>query len=312
MSAPRLRAALRVAGVGRVDPPRIEHIARGTYRVRDGSQLLACKLFDGPHAGSRARTEGAAYAALAARGAPVPRLLAVDEANAAVVREWVVGPTLAEALRGEAAPPAWEQVTVAWDALLMALDTWTEALDSARVDHAHHLRRSEIAAVAESVIASAALQHRHPVWETAAGEIRRLAETISTAPIRTVPLDLNPGNVVLGDDGIRFVDLEAFGLDFAEWSLCKSTMLPGDPSSGRAGQALLASHVSAPHTSGRDGDPGSSPQPDSPILASALLLALADAAGLWRPEPAHSAGTALARELSTWTSDFPRLAAALV
>ncbi len=312
MSAPRLRAALRAAGVSRVDPSRIEHIARGTHRVRDGSRLLACKLFDGPQAGARARTEGAAYAALAARGGPVPRLLAVDEANAAVVREWVVGPTLAKALRGEAAPPAWEQATVAWDALLTALDTWTEALDPARVKRAHCLRQTEITAVAESVIASAALERRHPVWPTAAGEIRRLAETISTAPIRTVPLDLNPGNVVLGDDGIRFVDLEVFGLDFANWSLCKATMLPGDPSSGRAGQALLASHVGAPHTSRRDGTPGSSPQPDSSILASALLLALADAAGLWRSDPAHAACTTLARELSTWTSDFPRLAAALV
>ena len=207
----------------------------------DGSQLLACKLFDGPHAGDRARVEGAAYAALAARGAPVPRLLAVEEAHAAVVREWVAGPTLAQALRGDAPPPEWQTVAAAWERLLAALDDWTEALDSERVSRAYHLRQSEIAAVAESVIASAALQHRHPAWEEAGTDIRRLAKTISTAPMRTVPLDLNPGNLILGNDGITFVDLEAFGLDFGEWSLCKATMLPGDPSSGSAGQALAAS-----------------------------------------------------------------------
>ena len=129
--------------------------------------------------------------------------------------------------------------------------------------------------------------------------------------MRTVPLDLNPGNLILGNDGITFVDLEAFGLDFGEWSLCKATMLPGDPSSGSAGQALAASHVGALHPS-RHCDAASRPQVDSRVLASALLLALADAAGLWRSEPPHAACTTLARELCTRTSDFPRLAAALV
>ena len=277
----------------------------------DGSQVLACKLFDGPHAGDRARVEGAAYAALAARGAPVPRLLAVEEAHAAVVREWVAGPTLAQALRGDAPPPEWQAVAAAWERLLAALDDWTEALNSERVSRAYHLRQSEIAAVAESVIASPALERGHPAWEDARGDIRRLAETISTAPMRTVPLDLNPGNLILGSDGITFVDLEAFGLDFDEWSLCKATMLPGDPVSGRAGPALAASHVGALHPSRRC-DAASRPQLDLRVLASALLLALADAAGLWRPEPPHAACTTLARELSTRTSDFPRLAAALV
>ena len=294
-----------------MDPPTFEHIARGVYRVLDGSQLLACKLFDGPHAGDRARVEGAAYAALAARGAPVPRLLAVEEAHAAVVREWVAGPTLAQALRGDAPPPGWQAVAAAWERLLAALDDWTEALDSERVSRAYHLRQSEIAAVAESVIASPALERGHPAWEEAGGDIRRLAETISTAPMRTVPLDLNPGNLILGSDGITFVDLEAFGLDFGEWSLCKATMLPCDPVSGSAGQALAASHVGALHPS-RHCDAASRPQVDLRVLASALLLALADAAGLWRSEPPHAACTTLARELCTRTSDFPRLAAALV
>ena len=48
------------------------------------------------------------------------------------------------------------------------------------------------------------------------------------------------------------------------------------------------------------------------IWASALLLALADAAGLWRSEPAHPAGLTLVRELSARTSNVPHLAAALV
>ncbi|MCY3913195.1 MAG: phosphotransferase [Chloroflexi bacterium] len=269
--------------------------------MRDGSRFLACKLFDGPKAGERARTEGAAYTALATRGAPVPRLLAVDEPNAAVVREWASGPTLAQALCGEADRPAWEQVSAAWDALLAALDAWTDAMDPARVERAHSLRTSEIAPVAESVIASGLLQKEDPAWEAAAEEIRQLADTIGSAPMRTVPLDLNPGNVVLGSDGIVFVDLEAFGLDFAEWSLCKATMLPHNPTSGRAGQALLAGQGDAPRLDA-----------DSRRLAGALLLALADAAGLWRPEPAHPAGLKLVRQLCAQARNVPHLAAALV
>lgn len=300
MSGARIRAALHAAGVSAVDPSRIERIARGTFRVHDGSRFLACKLFDGPQAAERARTEGGAYAALAARGAPVPRLLAVGDANAAVVREWVDGPTLAQALRGEAARPTWEQVSAAWDALLTALDAWTKAMEPARVERAHSLRRSELAAVAESVVASGLLQNEAPAC-AAAKEIRQLADTIGSASVRTVPLDLNPGNLVLGRDGIVFVDLEAFGLDFAEWSLCKATMLPHDPTSGRAGEALLAGQVDAQR-----------PNADSPLLAGALMLALADAAGLWRAEPAHPAGLTLVRRLCAHMTIVPHLAAALV
>lgn len=299
MSASRVRAALHAAGVAPVDPSRIEHITRGTYRVHDGSRLLACKLFDGPQAGERARTEGGAYAALPARGAPVPRLLAVDEPNAAVVREWVSGQTLAHALRGDAALPTWDQVAAGWDALLAALDAWTEAMDPARIERAHSLRTSEIAAVAESVIGAGLGQIG--LSASAADDVRRLADFISAAPLRTVPLDLNPGNVVLGPNGITFVDLEAFGLDFAGWSLCKATMLPHDPTSGRAGQALLAGQMDTPRENA-----------DSLMLAGALLLALADAAGLWRSEPAHPAGLTLVRRLCAHTTIVPHLAAALV
>lgn len=298
MSHPRIRAALRASRVRRPDSSRIEPIARGTYRVRDGARMLACKLFDGSQAGERARTEGAAYAALAARGAPVPRLLTVDEANGTVVREWVDGPTLAEALRGEVARPAWAEVSTAWNALLAALDAWTDALDPARVERARSLRTAEVAAVAESVIDSEIVRAGN---SAAAQEIRRFADLITAAPVRTVPLDLNPGNVVLGADGIVFVDLEAFGLDFADWSLCKATMLPHDPASGRAGQALLAGQEDAPR-----------PHAHSPLLAGALLLALADAAGLWRSEPAHPAGLTLVRNLAAQAPSVRHLAAALV
>lgn len=301
MSVPRVRAALQAPGVDRTDPSEIEHVQRGVYRVRDGSRLLACKLFDGPQAGDRARTEGAAYDALAERGAPVPRLVAVDEANAAVVREWVAGPTLAEALRGEATRPPWEEVTAAWDALLAALDAWTEVLEPGRIGRARTLRRSELAAVAESVIASGLLQRSNPAWEAAAEEIRQLAAAIGSACVRTVPLDLNPGNVVLGANGITFVDLEALGLDFSDWSLCKATMLPHDPTSGRPGQALVAGEVNAPP-----------PRDHSRLLAGALLLALADAAGLWRSESPHPAGLTLVRQLCSWTPNVEHLAAALV
>jgi len=301
VSTPRVRAALQAAGVRLADQAHIDHVARGVYRVGDGSRLLACKLFDGLQAGDRARTESAAYGALAERGAPVPRLVAVDEANAAIVREWVAGPTLAQTLRGEAPRPAWEQVSAAWDALLTALDAWTEAMDPARVERARTLRQAELAAVAEGVIASGLLQKEAPAWEAAVEEIRRLAAAIGSASVRTVPLDLNPGNVVLGAGGITFVDLEAFGLDFPDWSLCKATMLPHDPTSGRPGQALVAGEVNAPH-----------PCDDSRLMASALLLALADGAGLWRSEPSHPAGLALVRQLCSWTPNVENLAATLV
>ena len=296
-----MRAALQAAGVERADPSKIEHVERGVYRVRDGSRLLACKLFDGPQASDRARAEGAAYAVLAERGAPVPPLVSADQASAAIVREWVAGPTLAQALRGEAVRPTWKQVTAAWDALLTALDAWTDALAPARVGRAHRLRQSELAAVAESVIASGLLQNEEPAWGAAAEEIRQLPEVVGAASVRTVPLDLNPGNVVLGADGVTFVDLEAFGLDFPDWSLCKATMLPHDLTSGRPGQALVAGEVNAPR-----------PRDNSRTLASALLLALADAAGLWRSGPFHPAGLALVRQLCSWTPNVEHLAATLV
>ncbi len=301
MSNSRISAALRAAGVHRPDRSRIEHIARGTYRVRDGARTLACKLFDGPQAGERARTEGAAYAALAARGAPVPQLLAVDDAKGTVVREWVDGPTLAEALRGEVARPAWAEVSIAWNALLAALDAWTDALGPARVERARSLRTAEIAAVADSVIDSLVVRIGDPAWAAAAEKIRRFADLTTAAPMRTVPLDLNPANLILGADGIVFVDLEAFGLDFPDWSLCKATMLPHDPASGRAGQALLAGHGDVP-----------CPHGDSPLLAGALLLALADAAGLWRSEPPHPAGLTLVRDLAAQAPNVRQLATALV
>ena len=173
---------------------------------------------------------------------------------------------------------------IAWDALLHALDAWTEALDPARVDRARRLRQSEISAVAESVIGSDLLQSEGSGWEAAAGEIRRLADIITSGRVRTVPLDLNPANLVLGRDGVVFVDLEAFGLDVADWSLCKATMLPHDPRSGKAGQALVAGEADDPRSN-----------VNARIVASALLLALADAAGLWRSEPAHPAGLTLVR-----------------
>ncbi len=310
MSAARVRAVLHSAGLTRVDPRKIEHVARGMYRVHDGARLLACKLFDGPQAGERARLEGAACAALAARGAPVPRLLAADEANAAVVREWVAGPTLADALRGDAELPAYTAVAAAWETLLAALDAWTEAMDPARVERARCLRRSEIAAVAESVVASGAIRNEHQAWPAATEEIRLLADFIGAAPVRTVPLDLNPGNVIVSPDGIVFVDLEAFGLDFAHWSLCKATMLPHDPASASPGRSLVAHEKIDRH--GQRGGTESTVAIDRRIWASALLLALADAAGLWRSEPAHPAGLTLVRELSARTSNVPHLAAALV
>ena len=301
MNAARIRAALEAAGVSAVDRSRIKHVARGTYRVQDDCRFLACKLFDGPQAGERARTEGGSYAALATRGAPVPRLLASDDANAAVVREWVAGPTLAQALRGEAARPAWEQVSASWDALLAALDAWTDAMDPARVERARRLRQAEVANVAEAVIGSGLLQQEDPAWKAATDEIRQLADTIGSASVRTVPLDLNPGNLVLSRDGVLFVDLEALGLDFAEWSLCKATMLPHDPASGCAGQALVAGQEDALR-----------PNADSQLLAAALLLALADAAALWRSGPAHPVGLMLVRELAAQAPNVRQLAAALV
>ena len=173
-------------------------------------------------------------------------------------------------------------------------NAWTDALDPARVERARCLRRSEIAAVAESVIASGAIRNEHQAWPAATEEIRLLADCIGAALVRTVPLDLNPGNVIVSPDGIVFVDLEAFGLDFAHWSLCKATMLPHAPASASPGRSLVAHEKIDRH--GQRGGTESTVAIDRRIWASALLLALADAAGLWRSEPAHPAGLTLVRE----------------
>ena len=95
---------------------------------------------------------------------------------------------------------------------------------------------------------------------------------------------------------MTFIDLELLGLDFPAFALCKATMLACDPSGAGAGIALFA--VGLPDIS----------SPKGPAMDAAfMLLALADAAGLWRPAHPAPADLTLARGTPALSAETRRL-----
>jgi tRNA A-37 threonylcarbamoyl transferase component Bud32 len=286
----------------------IEAVKNTLFKLVDGQRSFACKLFQEPQAERRAHMEGAAYTALSARGAPVPAPVIVDSSSRALVRDWVEGPTLATVLRHGCALPSWTSIDTAWRVLIATLEAWLGAPEDGRIKRVHCLRRSEILAIAEAVAVSDALRSQLPTWESRSTLIK-LAEHVSHANIRLVPLDLNPGNIVLSAEGPRFIDLDGFGLDFEEWSLCKATMLPcGPDSQPNHRYALIAEHPT--HTGTGMGHQSNSDRL-SRIHAGCLLLALVDATGLWRSGSTDPICLDLVRHLAPTVPAARDLAAAL-
>lgn len=311
MHEARIIAALRRAGIDADTSVKIETVTQTVYRVNTGLQTLACKIFHEPDAQAHAHMEGRAYAALGVRGAPVPRLLAIDEEHAVVTREWITGPTLAQSMREDTSQPTWVAVAWGWRRLTRALEPWIARLDPGRIDRAKDARRSEIHAVATLLSDSPSLAHYLPRWDKVGTDLHWLAETIARSPIRVIPSDLNPSNIIIHNGELTFIDLDGCCLDFDEWSLCKATTLRSDPPCGhdvRSPVTALGGTL-GPHTS----HPSAPTALISPqVRSSVLLLALADAAGLWRSDIGPAPCLALTRQLAKHSPDTPHLAAALI
>lgn len=296
------------AGLTDTTAAHIEAVNNTVFKIANGQQSFACKLFQAPQAEQRAHMEGAAYTALSTRGAPVPAPVIVDTSSRALVREWVDGPTLATVLRRGHTLPSWTSIDSAWRVLIATMEAWLGPPEDGRIQRAHSLRRSEIIAVAETVAVSDTLRSLLPSWNGRSTLIK-LAEHVSHANIQLVPLDLNPGNIVLSTEGPRFIDLDGFGLDFEEWSLCKATMLPCDPASQpNPGHALIAEH---PATTCMNRQSSSDSERLSRIHAGCLLLALVDATDLWRSGATDPTRLDLVRDLAPMVPAARDLAAAL-
>ncbi len=285
MSSPptpdELARAGKVLEAAGIDPHAAQTAVRGggnVLRLDAAGRRLACKLFLGPSALERLDTEAALYAQLHPRGAPVPRLVKQEPGALALLREWAPGEPLDAALRAGRAGHMAESVLAAWRRLLATLAPWTEALASARLERAQSLRLSELEAVSRTIAEASVSVRPFLIPPSARSHLCGLPELIARTRVCTVPLDLAPSNVILNARGAIFVDLEIVGLDFPAMSLCKTLMLGCGPAAGRTPASLLD---------------GAWPEADgverSALEAAYTLVALADAAGVWRRDRAPCA-----------------------
>ena len=269
----RIERLLDAANLPRDIAGTAERTAGSVFRLDHAGRRLACKLYQGPAAIERLRTEAAAYATLASEDVPVPRIHGFDQRARGMLRDWIDGQSLAQALRAEGAAGHAAAVERAWDGLTAAFAGARPSIDARRLASARRQRLREYQALADRVAASPVLQRMVPHWAAIEPDVRALASIVARDTVRTLPLDLSPTNLIMSADGPIFIDLEVVGLDFSAPSLCKATMLGHDPVRGRPGRSLFA--VDADAQTGT---------PDEAFDAAHLLLALADAAGAWRNE----------------------------
>lgn len=269
----RIERLLDAAELPRAIAGTAERTTSSVFRLELAGRRLACKLFQGPAADERLRTEAAAYAMLASDVAPVPRIYGFDRRARGLLRDWVDGQSLAQALRTDHAAGIASAVKLAWCALMSAFDRAQPAIDARRLASARRRRLHEMEALANHVAASPVLQRIIPRWAAIAPDVRALPTILARDALRTLPLDLSPANLIVSQRTPVFIDLEVIGLDFPTSSLCKATMLGYDPVRGRPGRALFAGGAVAEIGPSREA-----------FDAAHLLLALADAAGVWRNE----------------------------
>lgn len=261
-SIPSAETEARIKSVlAEADQPtdgRLRLVRQGLWRWTAGDADLALKLFDGPNAHERLRTEAALYRELGTVGAPVPEVVAEAADVRALARAWVPGNTLIQRLRATdslGAPEA-EAVRRAWLRLQQALAPWNTRIAKSRRHEALHKRQMELAAVAHEVAQSL------PGVPTDA--IDDLQQTLASDDLALVPLDASPSNIVVDGDRATFIDLELLGLDFADWTFAKYVTAVAE-----SGAVLSLAD--------RDADQSASDGLD----AAVTLLALAHAAGLW-------------------------------
>ncbi|MDE2768864.1 MAG: phosphotransferase [Chloroflexota bacterium] len=252
----RIRAVLAAA-----DQPsdgRLRRVRQGLWRWTAGNADLALKLFNGPNAHERLRTEAALYRKLGPAGAPVPALVVEEADKRALARDWIPGSTVFQRLLASDTPNASEAETVrrAWLRLLQALAPWNTRISESRRQKAMGKRQVELAAVAHGVA-----QALPSVPSDAVDDLRH---TIASDELLVLPLDASPSNIIVNPETVTFIDLELLGLDFADWTYAKYVTAVGETG------AVLS-------LADRDADESASDGLD----AALTLLALARAAGLW-------------------------------
>ena len=252
----RIRAVLVAAdqhSAGRLRPVR-----QGLWRWTASDADLALKLFDGPNAHERLRTEAALYRELCQAGAPVPEFVAEAADVRALARAWAPGRTVFQRLLAGDTPNESEEETVrrAWLRLLQALAPWNARITESRRQKSRRKRQMELAAVAHGVAQA------FPSLPSDA--IVDLRQTLASDDLALVPLDASPSNIVVDGDRATFTDLEILGLDFADWTYAKYVTAVTETG------AVLSL---ADRDSGKSASDG--------LDAAITLLALARAAGLW-------------------------------
>ena len=259
-AAARLKAILIAA-----NQPPDEHlwlIRQGLWRWTAGEADLALKLFDGPNADERLRTEAALYRELRQVGAPVPDCVAEVASVRALARAWVPGVTLSQRLHTAETPSESEAGCVrrAWLRLLQALAPWNARITASRRQEALQKRQLELAAVADAVAQA--------LPSVPSGAIDELKQTVVSDELVVLPLDASPSNIVVDGDRVTFIDLELLGLDFADWTYAKYvTALDG---TGTVRSLVVAL---------QDGEASDR------LDAAVSLLGLARVAGLWGESP---------------------------
>lgn len=256
----RLKSVL--AAANQPKEGRLQPVCQGLWRWTVGDTDLALKLFDGPNAHERLRTEAALYRELSQLGAPVPAVVAEAADARALARFWVPGNTLFQRLLATdslGAPEA-EAVRRAWLRMLQALARWNTRITASRRREALRKRQTEIAAVAQAVA--------RDLPNVPSDAIDDLRQTVCSDDLAVLPLDASPQNIVVDGDTVTFIDLELLGLDFADWTYAKYVTALDATGGVRSLVAAL---------------------PDGRALdrldASVTLLVLARAAGLWDEPP---------------------------
>ena len=280
----RLEAVLAAAGLS--SDGCLRFIRAGLWRCTQGGADLALKLFDGPNADERLRTEAALYRALGQAGAPTPEWVADAAEARALARVWIPGTTLYERLLAAESPNQTESTAVqrAWMRLTSALTPWNERIAASRHEAARRKRRIELEAVAQAVTDA------YPAVPAEA--THALSHTVAAGELALLPLDASPSNIICDEKRATFIDLELLGLDFTDWTYAKYvTAVDGD---GRVCSV-------APGLSAGDEFPG--------LDAALTLLVLARAAGLWGAQ--RMAPEALADGLPGCSAAAQRIRAAL-
>ena len=237
---------------------RLRPIRQGLWRWTLGDADLALKLFDGPTAHERLRTEAALYRELGNVGAPVPEVVAEAADVRALTRTWVSGNTLFHRLLATdcLGVPEAKAVRRGWLRLRQALAPWNARIAESRRQEARRKRQTELTAVTHGVA-----QAFPSVPSDAIVDLR---QTLASDDLALVPLDASPSNIVVDGDQATFIDLEILGLDFADWTYAKYVTAVTETGAVRS---LAAGHTDESASHGLD--------------AAVTLLALARAAGLW-------------------------------